>query len=253
MHCVSCQAQLAAGSSHCYFCGTVQPPAQLSGTSTGSNPWFAANPANEGWRIWASLFLGGLYAPIASSFLLARERAGIAGKALPPPPSNRGLVVLGLFIGLPMLLVLVMQLPDSAHSAGRATDVGASYALPGTRRMANANLFIAWFYVVSLLLARRVERNFSLLLYEVTAGSRSAVSAFRGNPIGRWLASAVAVAPMILVCSIAFILRWHTWHDSVEVLSSLYILAVFFATCATSWLHISPIHRFRTAALANGP
>ena len=253
MHCVSCQAQLAAGSNHCYFCGTVQPPAQLSGTSTGNNPWFSTNPANEGWRIWASFFLGGLYAPIASSYLLARERAGIAGKTLPAPPSNRGLVVLGLFIGLPMMVILLSLLPSSISSVDRLPGQDNSYARNAASKAMLVNIFIGWFYLFSLLLARRVERNFSLLLYEVTSGSAAAITAFRGQPIARWTAYVVAAAPIFLICVMAFVMRWLTWADSMKTLCGFYLIAVFAATWATSWLHISTIHRFRQAALANLP
>lgn len=250
MHCVSCQAQLAAGSNHCYFCGTVQPSAQVSGTGAGAaNHWFTTNPANEGWRIWASFFMGGLYAPIASSYLLARERAGIAGKTLPAPPSNRGPVVLSLFVGLPALFIItigfaIQLTPETGRGVG-----GTDEAL----RLASLNLFISWFYAFSLMMARRVERNFALLLYETTSGSSAAVATFRKRSVGRVVASVAACLPLAMTAYIGFTLRWFDWHSTLGGMKWFYLIALFAAAGATSWLHVSPIHRFREAALAGSP
>ncbi len=254
MHCVSCQAQLAAGSNHCYFCGTVQPTAQVSGTGAGANNmWFTTNSANEGWRIWASFFLGGLYAPIASSYLLARERAGIAGKTLPPPPSNRGLVVLSLFIGLPALFIISLSFVDRLSSVPTFDDVFRSNRIAGAHHSAILNMLVAWFYFFSLMMARRVERNFALLLYETTAGSAAAVASFRRPLFMRGAASVIACGPIALMAYVGFTMRWFEWHDSLAGLGGLYILALVAATWATSWLHISPMRRFREAALASSP
>jgi hypothetical protein len=252
MHCVSCHAQLAAGSNHCYFCGTVQPATQVVGTAAGNNAWFSTNSSYEGWRIWTSFLLAGLYAPIASSYLLARERAGIAGKALPSPPSNRGLVWLGLFIGLPTIWVLVLALAPSVKHVIRFPDV-LSHSRSHAARMVIGNIFIAWFYVFSLLTARRVERHLSLLLYDVTAGSATAVAAFRANRVAQWIAGALAIAPMVVICKIAFITRWASWDDSLAPLTTLYVFAITAASWATSWLHVNPVLRFRVAAVANAP
>lgn len=253
MHCVSCQAQLAAGSNHCYFCGTVQPAPAVSGPSTNQNAWFSTNPANEGWRIWASFFLGGLYAPIASSYLLERERAGIAGTTLPAPPSNRGLVVLALFIGLPFLSVIVLMLNDRIDSVGYSSALGDSYAWKSAVEVVRLNLFIAWFYVFSAVLSRRIHRRYAVLLYEVTGGSATAVAAFRRGQFTRWFAALLSAGPMLIVCWIAATMRWSGWDPKLDLLGSLFLLSVAVATWASSWLHINPIRRFRAAALGAPP
>lgn len=253
MHCVSCQAQLAAGSKHCYFCGTTQPAPAVSGPSMNQNAWLSTNPGNEGWRIWASVFLGGLYAPIASSYLLARERAGIAGKALPAPPSNRGLVVLALFFGLPLLSVYVLMMGDRIASIGYTNAHGDSYAWRSAAKVVTVNILFAWFYLFSAVLARRTERRFALLLYEVTGGSIAAVSAFQRGAIPRWTASVLAAGPMLIICRIGATMNWAEWKPSMEGMGWLFILAVMAATWATSWLHINTIRRFREAALASAP
>ncbi|MFT6398574.1 MAG: hypothetical protein ACJAYU_003333 [Bradymonadia bacterium] len=215
--------------------------------------WFATNPANEGWRIWASFFLGGLYAPIASSYLLSRERAGIAGKTLPPPPSNRGLVVLSLFVGLPALSLISLMYMDRLSDVANSLPAFRGYKIGEAHHFAVLNMFVSWFYFFSLMMARRVERNFALLLYETTAGSAAAVAAFRKSSFSRLIASVVACTPLVIMAGMGFTMRWFNWHESLAGMGAFYIVALISATWATSWLHISPIHRFRAAALASSP
>lgn len=260
MHCVSCQAQLAPGSPSCYFCGAPQPassgPAFAGGGTVQHAQWLTQAPSQEGWRIWASFFLGGLYAPIASDYLLKREQwnaAGGSGGSPPAPPSNRGVAVLGLFIGLPLLTILLFGYVNQADRVAWYGPGGESWNVSNAHRFAWLNIPIAWFYFFSVVLARRVNREFAILLHEVTGGSRAAAREFAPGRIGRAVAHVVGVLPLLILGASIVLMLTRTWVHELEGWAVLYMFAVAAATWATSWLHITPLRRFRRAVMAGMP
>ncbi len=262
MNCISCQAALAPRSSHCYFCGTAQPQAQAggaawqgsSGGSTTYAQWIASSaPNGESWRAWASFFLGGLYGPIASRFLYEREEwsAGVRQANHPPvAPSTRGLVVLGMFFGLPMLAILVLGYTISANDVSWNPTTGARYGVSEAHTFAYLNVFVAMFYAGSLLAARHVDRRFQVLLYELTGGEKTALGAFRAGKVRRTIASVVALCPLALLLSANVTMLRSGWSYTIPASAVYYLFAVTAATWATSWLHVNGLARFRRAMLA---
>lgn len=259
MHCVSCQAQLAPGSASCYFCGASQPAA-AGGGYPGSGgvgaQWLTQAPAQEGWRIWASFFLGGLYAPIASNYLLEREKwnaSGGTGGQPPSPPSNRGLAVLGLFVGLPALSILVFGFATTAGDVNWYGPDSSSWGVRSAHRFAFFNIPVAWFYLLSLVLARRVDREFTVLLHQVTGGSRAAAREYAPGRIARAFAHVLSVIPLLLLGACVTLMITRTWVAEMDAMAAFYVLAVAIATWATSWLHVTPLRRFRRAVMAGMP
>lgn len=227
----------------------------MAGVSPHHAQWLTQAPTQEGWRVWASFFLGGLYGPIASNYVLRREQWNAAGGtagAPPAPPSNQGLAVLGLFVGLPTLSILVLGM-------GAASDVDwsgsgpPSWGVRNAHRWAFFNLPVAWFYVLSVVLARRIEREFAILLHQITAGSRAAARDYARGGLSRALATGVSFAPFVILVSAVVLMRLHTWSDAIVGLSAFYVLSTFVAAWASSWLHIAPLRRFRRAVLAGMP
>lgn len=265
MNCISCQAALAPRSTHCYFCGAGQPQAASTGAwgaaassaasaSTTYTQWIASSaPNGESWRAWASFFLGGLYGPVASRFLYQREEwsAGVRQANAPPAaPSTRGLIVLGLFFGLPVLCILVLGFTISAVDVGWRPNEGIAYGLGEARTFAYLNVFVALFYVASWLAARHVDRQFLVLLVELTGGDRSAITAYREGRIRRAVAAVLAIAPLALVVGTNVRLLLVPWFDHAGLMAMYFLAAVMVAAWATSWLHTSSLARFRRAMLA---
>lgn len=259
MHCSSCQAQLASGATSCYFCGASQPsvspgtPSSLlaqTGVSVGAS-------ANDGWRIWVSVILAGIYAPFASSFLLARERWSVAGPgagAPPASPSSRGLVVLAMLFAVPLVPILSFGLVDAA-TAG--PEHGAAWEDPGAQRRAFTyvlwTLPVGWFYLLSLVRARAVERELTIHLHDVTAGSPAAARVFGAQRFGRALATALSTVPFALSLALLLVLAISGWSMAMDGLVMAYFVAIGAAIWATSWLHIGPFQRYRNALSAGAP
>lgn len=271
MNCTSCNAQLAPGSSHCFFCGTAQsqrarPSATRypaggspgSGASTYGQWVNASAPASEAWRVWASFFLGGLYGPIASTYLFKREEwsAGFRKGALPPAaPSQRGLVVLSLFVGLPMLFIAVLGFVINATEVRRSYDyyetgVDVWYGLSQAHSFGWINLLVAGFFVLSVVVSRLVDRRFEVLLSELTAGDPQAIYGFRKGRAGRVIASLLGVLPLLLLVSMDLQMVLAGWNRSLDGFAALYMLSITLAAWATSWLNISPVTRFRQVLLS---
>lgn len=263
MNCVSCQAALAPRSTHCFFCGAAQPSAGPGGAApgwqAGQGPttyaqWVASSaPNGEGWRLWASFFLGGLYGPIASRYLYDREEwnAGVRQSNAPPvAPSTRGLVVLGMFFGLPLLCILVLGFAISAGKVIWYVQEGVGYGLSEAHAFAYLNLFVALFYAGSALAAFHVERRFLILLYELTAGDKATIAVFRAGGVKRIVATFLATVPLLLVLYADGVMLAADWSYSVQDVSLAYLLAVAIATWSTSWLHVHPLARFRRAMLS---
>ena len=261
MNCVSCQAALAPRSSHCFFCGAAQPvqPSNASNLPRAGGPagyaqWVASSaPHPERWRIWASFFLAGLYAPIASRFLYRREEwnAGVGqSSAAPVAPSSRGLVVIGLFFGLPVVCILVLGFMIAASKAGWYPNEQVARGLGEAHAFGYLNLFVACFYAGSALAALHVERRFVILLYELTAGDQVTLRAFRKGRVRRWLARAVACLPLTLIVYANVVMVTQDWNERVDPVSGFYLFAVLLATWCTSWLHVHPLGRFRRAMVA---
>ena len=267
MNCASCQAQLAPGSTHCYACGSRQPspqPRARTGASggrgssaVGSQAWqnWSANApaASESWRVWASFFLGGLYGPVASLYLAHREEwaAGLRSGALPPAtPSQRGFIVLGLFVGLPVFFVSILGFVINASEVRRHWDyydngIDAWIGVSDAWWFAWVNLLIAGFYLVSVVLARMIDRRFAILLSELTGGDPQAMLSYRRGRFGRIVAAVLGVVPFALVAWMAVRMRIETWAPSLDGQAVFYLFAVTVAAWATSWLHVSPVSRFR--------
>lgn len=266
MNCISCQAALAPRSTHCYFCGAGQPQAQsgqaggaawqgaAASSSTTYAQWIASSaPNGESWRAWASFFLGGLYGPIASRFLYEREEwsAGVRQASHPPvAPSTRGLVVLGMFFGLPLLAILVLGFTISANDVSWNPTTGTQYGVAEAHTFAYLNLFVAMFYVGSLLAARHIDRRFLVLLYELTGGDKTTLGAFRSGRIRRAVASLIALSPLVLLLWSNMLMVRDGWSYGISSTAVYYLLAVTAATWATSWLHVNGLARFRRAMLA---
>ena len=266
MNCVSCQARLAPRSTHCYFCGATQPAGARApvggGTPSGTSPygpgsyaqWMSSSePNSEGWRLWASFFLGGLYGPIASRYLYQREEWNAGrrpGKAAPTAPSNRGLVVLGMFVGLPMLFILVLGFVISANEVSWYGAGNTSWNLDEAHGFAFANLFVAGFYLLSLTAARQMDRRFQLLLYELTGGDRQTLDTYRRGRGATFAAAVMAAAPFGLLTWMSIVMRQEMWSPDLDTLAVLYMFLIMAATWATSWLNVTPVSRFRRAMLA---
>jgi len=262
MNCIQCNAHIAPGSAHCYFCGTLQSPAPavgVSGTSSIGQPVAAAltSTTPESWRLWFSFFLGGLYAPVASQYLLAREEwaSGLGMGSLPPAmPSQRGWVVLSLFAGLPAYLVAVLGLLVNATQVRRSwhayhsgyTGATGWYGIDHVSSFALMNLFVGFFFLFSWLHARYVERRFELLLAEVSGGDPQRLLAFRRGAVGRQLGAWLCAVPLALLIGVGLIVASVGWFESLDALFFVYALFVGVAAWTSSWLNISPALRFRT-------
>lgn len=271
MNCASCNARIPPSSSHCYLCGAAQPGRRGAGAASpggglsrhGGAPsssyarWLASSyPRSEGWRIWTSFFLGGLYAPLASAYLVEREEwtAGLRRGALPPaPPSQRGAVVLGLSLALPTFLILVLGAVVSAFDVrlisgeGEAvwTNLRAAYTFTWL------NLAVVGFYLLSLVQARTVASRFRELLRELTHGDARAMDVFDAEPWGARLAMLVSLLPALVLGVSAFRMLRVGWDDAQPAFALLYLVVLCGAAWSTSWLNLRPAMRFRAALFQN--
>lgn len=210
----------------------------------------AQGTANEGWRTWASFFMGGLYAPVASSYLFSREEwnAGASKRATPiAPPSTRGVVVLGLFCGVPVMALVGLFMVNAMSSVWVDPSSGVPRMVRGAQSAAFLNLFVAWFYVLSVLLARQMDRRFSLLLFEVTGGSRAAMRRMRRGRVGRGVAMAVSCLPFVIVAVCVMTMRTAGWSPLLDSMGGFYALTSFAAAFLTSVLHMGTYNRFQAA------
>lgn len=270
MNCTSCNAQLAPGSSSCFFCGASQPtspraPSAMRSTWQPQAPTAAygqwTTPGanlSETWRVWASFFLGGLYGPIAGQYLLQREEwgAGMRAGSLPPSaPSQRGLVVLGLFVALPVFFVGVLGFVINAADVRRSweyyeANIDAWSNTSQAYGFAWLNVLIAGFYVLSVLIARMNELRFEVLLSEVTGADPAALREFRRGATLRTLASIAGIAPMLVIVEMNTIMVATEWAQHLQPQALLYLALCAVAAWATSWLNISPAGRFRAVLIS---
>lgn len=168
----------------------------------------------------------------------------------PAAPSTRGLIVLGLFFGLPVLCILALGFAVSANGVTWYPSEGVQSGLSEARTFAYLNVYVALFYVGSWLAARHVDRQFLVLLVELTGGDRSAVRAYREGRIRRGFVSLLALLPLGVLVYTAVRLVALTWFDAAGACASYFLLAVMAAAWGTSWLHMSTLARFRRAMLA---
>lgn len=208
--------------------------------------------------MWASFFLGGLYGPVASLYLAHREEwaAGLRSGALPPAtPSQRGLIVLGLFVGLPVFFVSILGFVINASEVRRHWDyydsgVDAWIGVSDAWWFAWVNLWIAGFYLVSVVMARMVDQRFGVLLAELTGGDPQAMLAFRRGRVGRVIAGLLGAAPFALIVWMAVRMRIETWSPSLEGWAVIYLFVTTLAAWATSWLHVTSVARFRSVLVS---
>lgn len=209
----------------------------------------------EGWRIWTSFFLAGLYAPLAVRYLVAREEwtAGLGRSGLPPaPPSQRGGLVLLLSVALPIVLVLVLGLVISALDV-RPRIVGAEGhvvgwdALQTVHRFGWFNLLIGGLYPALVLLGRPSEARLHDLLVRVTGGDARVLRIFEAGRLWRRLVALTALLPLGVLCVMARALVDHGWVSHLAPLALAYLVSVVVAAWCVSWVVLQPALRFREA------
>ncbi|TVQ96695.1 MAG: hypothetical protein EA398_15655 [Deltaproteobacteria bacterium] len=258
MLCASCQARLLAQQTDCLVCGARQPGSAGAAHLHAHSPWAAwmaaADPRAEGWRIWTSFFLAGLYAPLAASWLAAREEwtAGLGRGGLPPaPPSQRGAIVLLLSIALPILLILVLGYVVSMFDV-RPRPLGFSpvivglEALPTAQRFLWMNLLLSAIYPAFAIHARLVDRRFEQLLARLTHADPVMLQRYREGRPWRVAAALLGLLPLVVLMITARLLLDHGWSEVQYLLALLYIVALAVAAWATSWLALQPALRFRS-------
>lgn len=244
MNCPSCQAHIAPASSHCFFCGADLHANRAPGTA-GAGLRFRGLPAeNEGWRIWLSWLLFGLYAPVVGSFLFEREEwnASLRADSLPPTaPSQRGLFVLGIVLFAPLIAILALSYTvQSLEYASRWNhQPGDSPVILGL-----INLAIASIPAFGTLSARSLQRRFELLLTEITGGDPIALVRFRQGARHRFAIALVAWSSMSLI-GLQLVMMVSGTGGSEVFFTPLYMFSLLLAPWASSWLNIEPAMRFR--------
>lgn len=256
MNCTACNAQLAPGSTTCYFCGARQAQAVRTSHARpahGASWRGPGGPPHEGWRTWTSFFLAGLYAPIASAYLVRREEhlAGLRRGQLPPTsPSQVGRVVLWLFAGVPALVVMVLAFSAHVSSVRRASRFYESgedawVGLGTASHILLVNLSVGLFFAVSVCVARWARRRFELLIEEITQGDPHVVSLYREGRAGRVVAAATGFAPLAFLGVYVVTLAAGSWHPALSELGLAWVPLVGAAAWATSWLNIQAATRYR--------
>ena len=259
MQCDSCQAVLAPSAANCLFCGAAQASVAPGGAPRGlayahSQLLLLHNGASEAWRVWLSFFLCGLYAPLAGEYLhdVAAHHAGRASSA-PTPPSGRGLMVLALFFLVPTVLVLVFGFTINASDVYWDFGDNVWRRWSQTYVWAMFNLPVAWFFALSVFLARRQSRRYRLLLFEATNGYDAAMRAYARGIVWRTVAEVVSFLPLLVLVADLLVIRQRGWTEWLESTSALYLFTAVLAAWTSSWLHIDAQRRFYAAATSSVP
>lgn len=215
---------------------------------------------SDGWRIWVSFLLGGLYGPIAGRWLLARAEytASTPGSSLPPPPpSQRGSVVLGLVVGVPLVLSFVgtfsaaLSRFDSmlSYRALAAADARGGSGLSGTFLLGPVvlSLLVALLFATAALRARWIESRYDALLEHATSGDPQQLLRFRGAAARRHVATVIAMLPLALLLLLSAAIATGLLLGPVITVAYFFPLAAVAAAWAVSWLTISPTIRYEQA------
>ena len=268
MNCRSCNTQLAAGSTVCFFCGAPQSPhTPTSGGGTGASPtpwnWVAPHHValdTEFWRVWVSWFLFGTYAPLAGLYLLQREEwnGGLRPAAAPPiAPSQRGLYVFALILFMPVVLVMffgfIFEVSgvrwETSGSYGPydsdASQQGQWSGLRGAYGMGVLNLTVVIYLAGLVLTSDFLHRRFESLLIETSGGDPLRLLRYRKGRLLRVAAQVVTLVPAMLLVTVLTASVLIGWSEVLSILSWLMALSLFVAAWTGSWLNLSPFIRYR--------
>jgi hypothetical protein len=268
MNCRSCNTQLAAGSTVCFFCGAPQSlHASAVGGGQGASPaawnWGAPNSVSldaEFWRVWVSWVLFGTYAPLAGLYLLQREEwnVGLRPATAPPiAPSQRGLYVFALILFMPV--VLVMFFGFLVEVSGVRWETTASYAaygtdgsqqgwwsgLRGAYGMGVLNLTVVSYLASLVLTGDFLHRRFEALLIETSGGDPLRLLRYRKLRVLRIAAQLATLVPALLLLTVLTASVLTGWSHVLTILSWLMALSLFVSAWTGSWLNISPFLRYR--------
>lgn len=268
MNCRSCNTQLAAGSTACFFCGASQPQSVVSGVG-GRTPsqaatwsWTAPPPVaqdSETWRIWVSWVLFGTYGPLAGLYLLQREEwnAGLRSATSPPiAPSQRGLYVFALILFMPVVVVLFFGFLIEVGGVSWQTTAYATYGslaarpgwwngLRGAYGMGVLNLSLVSYLASLVLTGDFVNRRFESLLMETTGGDPLSLLRYRRMRVLRVAAQLATLFPAFLLLTVLTSALLIGWSDVLTLLSWLTTLSIFVSAWTGSWLNIAPFMRYR--------
>lgn len=264
MNCRSCNAQLAAGSTVCFFCGAPQSTHHSTATVghgpapatwNWSTPTAAAADA-ESWRIWVSWVLFGTYAPLAGLYLLQREEwnAGLRSAAAPPiAPSQRGLYVFALILFIPVVLVMtfgfIIEVSgvsyDRNYYGTGGSDAGGWSGVRGAYVMGVFNLVIVSYLASLVLTGDFLHRRFESLLVETSGGDPLSLLRYRKMRSLRVAAQVATVLPAILLLTVLTSAIFIGWSEGLTVLSWLVAMSMFLSAWTGSWLNIDPFARYR--------
>lgn len=212
-------------------------------------------PRAEGWRIWASFFLGGLYGVIAGRYLAAREEwtVGLTERQWPPiPPSQRGVVVLGLSLFLPLLLLAVLGLISGAMDVLWISVAPGEGLWRHTRAVHVAtwlNLPVAIWPVLAAVLSQDVEARIQGVLAELGGEDPQVLQRFAEGASSRRWAFVAALVPLLSWVGLALVLLFVRWHPVAYWLILTYVVSTIIALWSVSWLNISPVLRMRSVLL----
>ncbi len=247
MNCTTCQASLAPASTRCFFCGTDLSAGRAGQAATANlSLRYRGGPTeSEGWRIWLSWMLFGLYAPVVGNYLFEREEwsASLRADNLPPvAPSQRGLFVLAIVLFAPLIAILclswtVQSMEVAAHSHYRS--VTESIMVLGL-----INLAISAIPAFGVANARWLNRRYEALITETTGADPLALVRFRSGTRGRLLAKVAAFSSLLLV-SLQLIGLVADLGARGSMVTPFYMLSLLLSPWASSWLNIESTMRFR--------
>lgn len=265
MNCRSCNAQLAAGSTACFFCGAVQQQQSSVGSVGGRGapqaPWSWSSPPmtqdSETWRIWVSWVLFGTYGPLAGLYLLQREEWNAGLRAAPPiAPSQRGLYVFALIVFMPVVVVLFFGFLIEVGGVSwytSAYDASASDAAPGgwwsglqgAYAMGVMNLSMVSYLAGLVLTGDFLNRRFESLLLETSGGDPLSLLRYRKLRAVRVAAQVATLLPALLLLTVLTSAVLVGWSHVLTLLCWLAALSILVSAWTGSWLNIAPFMRYR--------
>ena len=267
MNCRTCNAQLAAGSTACFFCGAAQQ--QSSTVSVGVRgaaqpPWSWTGPPSvtqdaETWRIWVSWVLFGTYGPLAGLYLLQREEwnAGLRSATSPPiAPSQRGLYVFALILFMPVVVVLFfgflievsgVSWHTTAYAIHGSDAAGQGWwnGLRGAYGMGVLNLSLVSYLASLVLTGDFLNRRFESLLMETSGGDPLSLLRYRRSRPLRVAAQLATLLPALLLLTVLTTAVLMGWSEVLTLLCWLAALSTFVSAWTGSWLNIAPFTRYR--------